>query len=491
MARLFTNDWVEWGADARFKITGNLTWSAWVMFAAADNGIPFCTLEAGAGETAAENSLLYLYLATQNSSITDIVYVHEYSTGLNITETWGAANLSYTSPIWTHITVARDVSANTIYWYKNGVISETDPYATNDPTTTATTLLYTIGGRSDHVNLINDMTIAEVGLWNRRLSADEIASLGNGFSPDHYMFGLQSYVPFIGSSTNCLLNGTPTSSSGGAAAEHPSTIIYPNKYCYEITIPAGGITVTPGVIALTGGLQAESRLKTYGQSSISLSGSSQTETRNKSYSQDLNTIVAGILSQTIGKGYNTDIQSLSSTQQTPSFNKSYSQDLQTLIGAVLTASGVVSSGVTVVADLNTLTSALLVESRNKTYSQALNSLIVALVAQSIDKTYSQDLQTLVTSLLSQTTGKSYTQDLIGLGSSLLSESQNKIYTQDVLGLSMSVYSTTIESGFQDLLVLSIGIFNPTIIVAGIPAVSSAKQYDDIFQAIYNKLKELN
>lgn len=75
-----------------------------------------------------------------------------------------------------------------------------------------------------------DGLIAEVAVWNRVLSADEIAILSDAFSPAFIPNGLVFYAPLMGnySPEIDLRYGTTGSFTGTAKANHPR-IIYPGS----------------------------------------------------------------------------------------------------------------------------------------------------------------------------------------------------------------------------------------------------------------------
>jgi len=139
--------------------------------------------------------------------------------------------------VWTHVTVTRDVSAKEFRWFKNGSLSETDPY-TNNPGGGAN-CYYSLGKRSGGTGSAS-VHLAEVGLWDRELSDDEIAALGAGLSPDHFPNSIVSYVSFRDNSTYCKYTGAPdtTYGSGGVESDHPEGVVYPAMPRIGIKAPA-------------------------------------------------------------------------------------------------------------------------------------------------------------------------------------------------------------------------------------------------------------
>jgi hypothetical protein len=86
--------------------------------------------------------------------------------------------------------------------------------------------------------------LAEFAIWNRILSASEIAALGNGFSPLFFPASLVEYVPMLRDNVSRKLSA-PTI-TGTAVQPHPR-IIYPASRA-TMHVPAvtaaGGITPT-------------------------------------------------------------------------------------------------------------------------------------------------------------------------------------------------------------------------------------------------------
>ena len=81
---------------------------------------------------------------------------------------------------------------------------------------------WSVGGRPvDNVQNI-DARLAEVGVWNRILSSDEIALLSDGFSPLFILNGLKFYTDLVGLSTEINWLGAAASTTVGTTIiEHP------------------------------------------------------------------------------------------------------------------------------------------------------------------------------------------------------------------------------------------------------------------------------
>lgn len=85
-----------------------------------------------------------------------------------------------------------------------------------------------IGDRGDVIRNFDGL-LAEVGIWNRILTAGEIASLAAGFAPIFYRNGLRFYCPIIGNNSpeNDLIGGIAGTVTGSTKVAHPR-IIYPS-----------------------------------------------------------------------------------------------------------------------------------------------------------------------------------------------------------------------------------------------------------------------
>ena len=82
--------------------------------------------------------------------------------------------------------------------------------------------------------------IAEVALWNRVLSSDELAALGRGFSPLFFPNGRVFYSPVDGrSSPELNYDGTAGTVTEAAYLEHPP-VIYPARL-FAVKSGSGGV----------------------------------------------------------------------------------------------------------------------------------------------------------------------------------------------------------------------------------------------------------
>ena len=111
---------------------------------------------------------------------------------------------------------------------------------------TAATGVWSLGGRaSDNLRNFNGR-LANVGVWNRVVTADEIAILAAGYNPQFIMNGLRFCAPIFGRSTEINLLGAAASTTVGTAAiSHPRTIMpsIPNFARDAVAVLADGNTV--------------------------------------------------------------------------------------------------------------------------------------------------------------------------------------------------------------------------------------------------------
>ena len=114
-----------------------------------------------------------------------------------------------------------------------------------------------IGARidADAATLV-DGRVAEVGLWNVELTADEWAALGKGYSPACIRpSGLVFYCPLIDDSDVDLISGNALTATGSpTVGEHPPVIyrrrgrvVVPSTY----VPPAATGSILPHVLAIT------------------------------------------------------------------------------------------------------------------------------------------------------------------------------------------------------------------------------------------------
>ena len=128
-----------------------------------------------------------------------------------------------TTGSWQHyaVTYNNGATTNDPIIYKNG--SSVGIIERSTPTLVAET-----AGTSLQLGMNSDVywydgRMAEVAIWNRILSATEIAGLGKGFSPKCYSRGLIYYSPFVRNVAD-YRNGIAITDAGTVAIAHPRII---------------------------------------------------------------------------------------------------------------------------------------------------------------------------------------------------------------------------------------------------------------------------
>lgn len=183
--RLFdgSDDNINFGTVALFKLTGDMTWMAWIKInASTTTDMVIVVIEGSTGEAEADNSVFYV--ATDATTRTDFRYIHEYGTGNNESS---QHSTGATNDVWFHFAVTRNVATNVVLFYVNGTASSPFNY-TNDPTSTATNVNYRLGTRSDGTSNPFAGGLAEVALYDRALTEaeiDDIIANGQGQEPDY------------------------------------------------------------------------------------------------------------------------------------------------------------------------------------------------------------------------------------------------------------------------------------------------------------------
>ncbi len=218
MGRSFdgSGDKVVFGDVAVFQITGDLSWGLWINFASTSDSTLIAAVEPGAGETEADNSMLYVQVQGTSNNW-DIRYIHEYSSGSNEDNRF---NVNLLNNVWIHIALVRNVSANTVVLYIDGTASGGTFNYTNDPTTTSSTADYHLGERIDGSQ---DFTgyMAEAVLANVAWTIGEVQQIRSRASIAR---GLVHYAPLFGVSSpepDFSGNGNDGTVTGTAIVDHP------------------------------------------------------------------------------------------------------------------------------------------------------------------------------------------------------------------------------------------------------------------------------
>jgi len=162
-----TDDYVSAGSVSELKINGDLTVSVWFR-ANTFGDAEYIVAQGIGGENVADN---YLYLfRIDTTSGNDLGYLHEYSAGSDESQIFDV-NLS--TGTWYHACIVRDVTANTVKLYINGVQGGSTFNYTNDPTG-GSDGYFTIGNRYDQQTSPFDGLIDDVRIYNYARTAEQI-----------------------------------------------------------------------------------------------------------------------------------------------------------------------------------------------------------------------------------------------------------------------------------------------------------------------------
>ena len=149
----------------------NFTIEFWCKADAIGGGVVI-QLSSGSGEDEDENVSFNVNLQSGG----EFQLFYEYGSGSNESNTTSSFDLS--ADTWTHVAVVRDDSSGEAYFYKNGVLIETES-ASNDPTGgTSSDANMTIGNNFANNNGYNG-ELAHVRVWNTARTADEISHYYN------------------------------------------------------------------------------------------------------------------------------------------------------------------------------------------------------------------------------------------------------------------------------------------------------------------------
>lgn len=176
----------------------------------------------------ASNSLGFYYFA----GTPDRVELLGYSSGTNLTARCATSFNDLSAEGWIHFVVASTGSATATNAnhaiYENGALLAELTYTSSTDTEVPAAGSFSLGGQiySDTTN--HDGQIAEVGVWDRQITAGEAAALAAGFAPSCISNGLVAYMPLVNDTAD-VMNGPADTVDGGSAFVHPS-IIYPSTY---------------------------------------------------------------------------------------------------------------------------------------------------------------------------------------------------------------------------------------------------------------------
>jgi hypothetical protein len=164
-----------------------------------------------------------------------------------LTPTSGAYFLSFpTDAAWTVITIVHTVGSTPAVYY-NGVSQSVVVSQAASGTPTGITTPFDIGNRtSPSSNRPLGGAVAEFGVWDRLLDANEVAALGGGMSPGCIPTNLVVYAPLIRDVVDLRGQGSAPTVSG--------TAVYPHPRVFEAPESAVLVPITATVTSVSGSL---------------------------------------------------------------------------------------------------------------------------------------------------------------------------------------------------------------------------------------------
>lgn len=153
-----------------------------------------------------------------------------------------------TTGVWTHVLATSDGSllAAEHKIYVNGT-EVTYSASQNGATETTANSTWSLGGRLLDNARNFDGRLAEVGVWNRVLSAGEIALLADAYAPIAIPSGLRFWAPLIGSTTEHNRLGAAASTMDGTTIIAHPRVIYPSRTQVLVTPAAAAGDAVPQV----------------------------------------------------------------------------------------------------------------------------------------------------------------------------------------------------------------------------------------------------
>lgn len=150
----------------------------------------------------------------------------------------GSLNTAWHNVVITHDGTFTDYT--TIHIYFDGVESVDYTNGVNGANETAATGKWVLGGRTFDTTRNMVGKLAEFAIWNRVLSAGEIATLANRYSPMFIQNGLKFYIDLV-SGTGSRVSAAATSVTGTTVFDHP-----PMRYPIKLFVGKAGGTITIG-----------------------------------------------------------------------------------------------------------------------------------------------------------------------------------------------------------------------------------------------------
>lgn len=162
---------------------------------------------------------------------------------------WSGSNATWTvarpsTGAWHHFGITYDGSstANDPLIYVDGTSVTVTETTAPSGTLTTTAQALNLGNRAAQDRVWDGM-MAEWGVWDRILSADDMAALGKGFSPMFFRNGLSDYIPMVRGNLSRKL--APPTLTGTVVQPHPR-VIHPSALMFPIpNVPSNQTMTVP------------------------------------------------------------------------------------------------------------------------------------------------------------------------------------------------------------------------------------------------------
>lgn len=166
-----TDDYVAVSGTTTNRITGDITFGGWFKATSVADTEGLIYMGGGSGETQAENELYMMRWDTQSGN--DLEYKHEAGAGGNTVLSFDV-NLS--TGTWYHAMFVRNVTANTVQLYLNGVSQGTKSYFTDPDGGTSADLAI---GRESSGPAYFDGQIDDVRIYDYALTSTQVKRVYN------------------------------------------------------------------------------------------------------------------------------------------------------------------------------------------------------------------------------------------------------------------------------------------------------------------------
>lgn len=133
------------------------------------------------------NSILYMSISRTGTSPSNSQLIHSWN-GYHYTSQWGKNNVTdskvYGTGVWRHLAGSYSLSEHVVSLYVNGVLVKSADYTSQTPPGGYQFSVVQLGGGSSNGGYAHQGYLAATRIYDRALSASEIATLAHEFTPD-------------------------------------------------------------------------------------------------------------------------------------------------------------------------------------------------------------------------------------------------------------------------------------------------------------------